>query len=193
MGRTEREFAALAAAGGIELGRRTIAGLSGRGPWADGLAAAPSPVRKTLANMHALLGGDALLLRAKAERALSPDFVLPNGQIVEVDEIQHFTTDRLRTLELYPPDVSLGFDLGTYRELCQRHHRSADGYRAAKHATDFPFPGGRRAQRAFLDAVRDLLAPHLTGHPVLRVPAPECDADLAFARVEHRLFETTAR
>jgi hypothetical protein len=139
--------------------------------------------------MHARLGGDEPLVRAKAQRPLSPDFVLPNGQLVEVDEIQHFTSDRLRTLELYPPEVSLGFDLGFYRDLCDRHHRTADRYRADKTATDFPFPGGRRAQRAFLDAVRDLLAPYLAGHPVLRVPAPECDAALAFARAERSLFE----
>lgn len=143
--------------------------------------------------MHARLGGDELLLRAKAERPLNPDFVLPNGQLVEVDEIQHFTSDRLLTLEHHPTGASLGFDRGTYRELCDHHHGTADRYRADKTATDFPFPGGRRAQRAFLDAVRDLIAPYLTGHPVLRVPAPECDAVVAFARVERSLVEAAHR
>jgi len=36
---------------------------------------------------------------------------------VEVDEIQHFTTDRLRTLDLYPPEVEVCFDVDTYSTL----------------------------------------------------------------------------
>ncbi len=80
-----------------------------------------------------------------------------------------------------------------YRELCAVHRQTADRYRADKTAADFPRLGGRRAQRAFLDAVRELLAPYLTGRPVLRVAAPECDARLAFARVERRLREAAGR
>jgi hypothetical protein len=153
----------------------------------------PTEVRNILDELHARLGGDQQLLRAKPERALRPDFVLATGQLVEVDEIQHFTSDRLLTFELYPSEISLGFDLGMYRDFCALYRETADRYRADKTATDFPCSGGRRAQRAFLDAVRDLMAPYLTGRPVLRVAAPECDARLAFARVEGRLAEAAAR
>ncbi len=54
--------------------------------------------------------------------------------------------------------------------------RGADRYRATKNAPDFPIPGSRTAQRAYLDAARDLLGPAM-GYRVIRIPAPEQDVD----------------
>jgi hypothetical protein len=79
-------------------------------------------------------------------------------QIVEVDEIQHFTSDRLSTLRLYPATSDLAFDLDAYVSLCKTWRVKGDGYRSAKPTVDFPHPGGRRAQRAYFDAMRDLAA-----------------------------------
>jgi hypothetical protein len=103
------------------------------------------------------------------------------GWIVELDEEQHFTSARLRTFELYPSDVRIVYDAADYRALARTLRMRADRYRASKRAVDFPFPGGRRAQRAYFDAVRDLLAPFF-GLTVCRVPAPERNAGVALAR-----------
>ena len=72
-------------------------------------------------------------------------------------------------------------DIERYRALIGNWHSRADRYRSAKPAADFPFAGGRRAQRAYFDACRDLVAPE-AGLRVLRVPAPECDGAVAYRR-----------
>jgi len=111
---------------------------------------------------------------------------------VEVDEIQHFTTERLRTLDLYPASAELWFDTGAYGTLISRWSTTGDRYRAAKPTVDFPFAGGRRAQRAYFDAFRDLAAPSF-GLRVLRIPAPECDGRLAFERFTAAMTELEGR
>ena len=40
---------------------------------------------------------------------------------------------------------------------------------------DFDFQGGRRAQRAYFDAVKDLLAPTFTGATLVRIPVLDRD------------------
>jgi hypothetical protein len=187
MGATERGFQALALAAGIDLGTGAVAGMTGRGHLAAGASCCPPEALAALARIHRELGGDVGALRDKREVALRPDFLLGDIQIVEVDEVQHFTSDRARALELYPSSVALGFDKAEYLDLCRRWAAVADRYRAAKPAADFPGRGGRRAQRAYLDAVRDLLAPTLTGAVVIRAPAADCDAALALERVQHLL------
>jgi hypothetical protein len=84
-------------------------------------------------------------------------------------------------------DMVLGFDLDEYLTLCRRWAATADRNRAEQPASDFPFPGGGRAQRV-LDTVRDLLAPATTGWAVIRVAAPEYDSARAFDRVPDALF-----
>ena len=96
-------------------------------------------------------------------------------------KIQHFTSDRLPTLDLYPHQPA-GIDIDEYKRLCERWRRKPDRYRQAKQTAEFAFAGARRAQRAYLVAVRDLLAPHLGVVAVIRVPAPECDSQTAFER-----------
>jgi hypothetical protein len=135
-----------------------------------------------LASIHTALGGEEPLLTAKRRGSNPrPDFVLAERRLlVEVDELQHFTTERLHALELYPATASLAYDVEEYLALARRWAPSADRYRAAKTATDFPFPGGRRAQRAYFDSLRDLAAASF-GLSVLRVPAPECDGKTAYS------------
>lgn len=80
----------------------------------------------------------------------TPDLVhVPSGCIVEVDEVQHFTTARRDALALYPPGVGLGFDLAEYRQLIDTWHPKADRAYAHRMSADFPFAGGRRDQRAY--------------------------------------------
>jgi hypothetical protein len=190
MGATERGVFALARQAGVDLEPgNTVSWLSNRGHLNPILAnVVPESILGTLSTIHQSLGGDEEALTAKrAGSSPWPDFFLHSAAlIVEVDEIQHFTSDRLVTLEAYPKTVQLAFDVSEYRSLASQWSSVADSYRAAKPAVDFPRPGGRRAQRAYFDAVRDLIAPSF-GWTVLRIPAPECDATTAAARLHERL------
>lgn len=147
--------------------------LSSRGHLDAAVASAPVPALEALADIHAALGSDGSVLAAKRTGRLMPDLLhVPTGCVIEVDEMQHFTTDRMASLDHYPPDLVLGFDTDLYRSLIDRWSAPADRAFAHRTSTDFPETGGRRAQRAYNDALRDLLAPTFTGRPVLRVPAP---------------------
>lgn len=110
----------------------------------------------------------------------------PSGTIVEVDEHQHFTSHRLTTLDLYPADALLGFDAARYRALCRSESPRADVYRATKAAPAFG-PGGRRRQRAYYDALRDLTTPAMGRPPLVRVDAVDRDGTAAFERARPRL------
>ncbi|MGH3004420.1 MAG: hypothetical protein ACRDOS_00650 [Gaiellaceae bacterium] len=147
-----------------------------------------------MAALHERLGGDETALALKRSGGgPRPDFILREAElIVEVDEVQHFTSDRLLTLELYPKRMEIAFDIDEYRTLASKWSSVADKYRAAKPALDFPHPGGRRAQRAYFDAVRDLVAPSF-GWTVCRIPAPECDPIIAFTRLTDRLARPLSR
>jgi hypothetical protein len=107
---------------------------------------------------------------------------------MEVDEFQHFTSWRLTTLSNYPENASLGFDRDEYERLCRAWSGKADRYRASKPARGFP-TAKRSAQRAYFDAVRDLLMPAL-GHPaVIRIPALDGDGEAAYLRNRTRIRE----
>jgi very-short-patch-repair endonuclease len=186
MGATENTFHSLAQAEGVDLVRGPAANwLTNLGHLNPSLNAA---VSNDLRKLHSLLGGDATLLASKRSGA-GPrlDFLLTDRNLViEVDEIQHFTSDRLATLRTYADSANLGYDIERYCALIDRWRDRADRYRAAKPTIDFPFAGGRRAQRAYYDACRDLAAPQ-AGLRVLRIPAPECDGSLAYRRFQRAL------
>lgn len=155
---------------------RAVSWLSGRGHLNTPVAEqAPSNVVAALADIHAGLGGDPDALAAKRPGSPpTPDLVhTETGGIVEVDEVQHFTTARLRSFSYYPGDVPLGFAVDEYRRVIERWRVTGDRAFAHRVSTDFPRPGCRQAQRAYNDALRDLLAPTFTGLPVIRVALPE--------------------
>jgi hypothetical protein len=79
-----------------------------RGHLARAAQAADHDAVTALATIYAGLGGDETRLAAKPERALRPDFLLDVLQVIEVDEVQHFTSERGRTLELYRPPLGSG-------------------------------------------------------------------------------------
>lgn len=171
------EVRSLACSAGIVLSLgRPVPWLTGRGHLDQAVhAATDASVISVLASVHRSLGGDAQLLGSKrAGMSPVPDLVHEEtGCIVEVDEVQHFTTARRRSFELYPPNVALGFDLQEYRALVVRWQPTGDRAFAHKTASDFPVPGGRQSQRAYNDALRDLLAPSFTRYPVIRIPVPD--------------------
>lgn len=144
---------------------------------------APPSVVDLLSTLHEKLGGDAGALAAKRSGSIQSDLVaVATGQFIEVDEVQHFTTARKVALDHYPDAVSLGFSLDEYRLLVVRHRSEGDRAFAHKRAADFDFAGGRQAQRAYNDALRDLLASTFTGHPVIRVAVPTRDCGPAVRR-----------
>lgn len=134
---------------------------------------APAHLLNLLATVHDELGGNANVLAGKRSGAVRADLVVvATGQMIEVDEVQHFTSAREVSLDQYPESIPLGFSLHDYRLWTIRHRAEGDRAFAHKRAADFDFHGGRQAQRAYNDALRDLLAPIFTGHPVVRVAVP---------------------
>lgn len=168
---------ACARAAGIDLVLgRSVPWLTGRGHLAEIVnRQAPGHIVECLADLHQMLGGRAdLLVSKRLSNPPTPDlFHQPTGCVIEVDEVQHFTSARLVTLDHYPADVPLGFALADYRSLVERWRPKGDRAYPHKVSVDFPQPGGRQAQRAYNDALRDLLAPSFTGHPVIRLAVPD--------------------
>jgi hypothetical protein len=185
VGDCERAFAAAAARDGILLERSQEPWLNQRGHL--GLPDAAARARTVLADIFSVLGGRPDEQAAKRLTALPGDYChARTGTLIEVDESQHFTTFRLITLDLYPRDIALGFDLDEYRDLCRQWAPKSDRYRASKAATGFG-EGGRQRQRAYHDALRDLAAPAMGRPPVIRVPAPDRDGVAAYERVRSRM------
>src|SRR5262245_57852643 len=99
MGATEDTFYSLAAADGFELQRGLTV------PWLSNVghlnrAINDETTTNELRELHRQLKGDEQLLASKRSGS-NPrlDFVLSSQElIIEVDEIQHFTSDRLITL-----------------------------------------------------------------------------------------------
>jgi hypothetical protein len=89
--------------------------------------------------------------------------------ILEVDERQHFNHYRALTLERYPRSVRVAFPLKVWIERSWRRKPSSGGRASRPCPPLFPDPGGRHQQRAFRDALADLL-PQLYGWmPTLRI------------------------
>ncbi len=146
--------------------------------------ALPSWARGALDNILAALDGDPAGLAAKTRGAMTADFLLrPRGVQVEYDEVQHFTSARAVTLELYPSQTPLAFDPVEYGATVARWKAKGDKGFAHKEAAEFPGRGGRQRQRAYFDAFRDLAAPHFGNGPVLRVAAPADDHAAAARRL----------
>lgn len=179
-GGAQAAFRAAAALDGIQLEPATVSWINQRGHF--GLPQQAAAAIDALDSIFEALGGQPDVQMSKRTTALPGDFYhAPSRTFVETDEVQHFTSFRLRALELYPSGVQLGFDPGGYAELCRQLAPQADKYRASKEATGFG-PGGRRRQRAYYDALRDLAIPAM-GHPaVIRVPILDGNGAGAYLR-----------
>lgn len=104
-------------------------------------------------------------------RALDALLVGPDGRprVVEIDESQHFTPFRATTLRRYPGSVDLAFDPEAWIARCRATSRLAGGGFARPRPPLFPGPGGRHRQRAFRDALADLVPPEHGFAPTLRI------------------------
>jgi hypothetical protein len=181
-GDTQREFAVAAAEDGIAFERQSLPWLCERGHLA--LPDSAKEARTLLEQIYLALGGDLDVLAAARANRLPGDFIYPEtGTLVEVDEFQHFTTARLKSLGLYPDALPLGYNVDQYRDLCRRWRRESDGYHRTKHARGFGV-GARQKQRAYYDALRDIATPAMGHPPVVRIAAPLRNGGAAYA--DHR-------
>jgi hypothetical protein len=186
-GQTQAAFAVAAAADGVDLVLAKIPGINQRGH--VGLPQEAARAVPTLAAIFTALGGNQADLAAKRTTALQGDYLhVASGLYIEVDEIQHFTTARLATLDLYPAGTPLGYDIETYRKLCRLWSAKAD--KAFAHKADVAFgPRGRQRQRAYNDALRDVGLPALGHPPVVRIAIPDGDGPAAYRRNRDLLCE----
>jgi hypothetical protein len=101
---------------------------------------------------------DAILQR----RGVSP-------RILEVDEKQHFNRFRAMTLNRYPRGLNVAFPLRLWLERCEAKTKLEGGGFAAPRPPLFPEEGGRHRQRAFRDALCDILPASHGYLPTLRI------------------------
>jgi len=127
-----------------------------------------------IAAIYHALTGQALPEVAPPRERRRIDIVAryPDGrtQAFEVDERQHFTGARATTFPLYPPEVALGYDKQVWwtrsRDLTGRE--PGGGFARACPPL-FPQRGGRHQQRAFRDALADLVPPQYGWLPAVRI------------------------
>lgn len=158
-----------------------------KGPY--GLSGKTARVYEPVMSAAVALGADLDAMRL-AKRIIRPRADLMHKEsrvIIEVDEIQHFTSHRLLTFDSYPDDAPLGFDLENYRDLCTRHHVKADKAWGTKKTATFG-PKSRGRQRAFYDALKDLSLPAAGMPPVVRIPVPDRNVEKAWKSFRDRVF-----
>ena len=121
------------------------------------------PIGETLRQIRAAMAqarGHADFIKS----ALVPpcDYYVPKQNlIVEFDESQHFSRPRHLALSIYPDDLTLGFSLERWKELCRQIDARDD------------MPVDRDERRAWYDSLRDLV-PTLYGFkPTVRLYAEE--------------------
>ena len=138
---------------------------------------------EALTAIYARLQGDVSVLRASRENLLLPvDLVhAPSRTLLAIDGPEHLTSSRLLTLDLYPAEAALGFELDEYRELCRAFAPASDALSRGMPAKGFGF-GGVQRERAYQDALRDLATPAMGHPPLLRIAAPDGDGAGAYAR-----------
>lgn len=99
-------------------------------------------------------------------------------RLFEFDESQHFNRHRARTLRRYPPDLAVAFPLDAWLRMSDASTRplsTTGGWGRAKPPL-FPEPGGRHLQRAYRDALADLLPDVHGWAPTLRIADVEVAA-----------------
>ena len=120
---------------------------------------------------HTLTGLDLPEMPPRERRDL--DAVLrKRGQpprIVEFDETQHFNVYRALTLRRYPRVTELAFPKAAWIERSDAKQRLEGGGSGRPKPPLFPGEGGRHRQRAFRDALADLLPSVYGWLPTLRI------------------------
>ncbi len=107
----------------------------------------------------------------------------PTLTIIELDELLHFSTPRLQSLELYPREAQVAFDIEEHKELCRAHAAETDRWRYGLASKCFGWHGLQR-ERAYQDTVRDIGAWVMGYPPVMRVAAIDGDGEAAYERAK---------
>lgn len=104
-------------------------------------------------------------------RRVDAVLIPPNGKcfVLEVDEAQHFNEFRRLTLERYPAAATLRFDKQEWIRRCNDKRVLERAGFARPKPPLFPGENGRHRQRAFRDALTDLLPPLHGYAPTLRI------------------------
>jgi hypothetical protein len=90
-------------------------------------------------------------------------------RILEVDEKQHFNAYRARTLRHYLGSVPVAFDGDLWLRRSEAKQKLEGGRFAEPKPPLFPGEGGRHRQRAYRDALADLLPIEHGWSPTLRI------------------------
>jgi hypothetical protein len=110
-------------------------------------------------------------------------------RVLEVDEKQHFNQYRADTLRLYPASIVVAFPKRLWLEQCATKRKLEGGGFAAPRPPLFPGINGRHRQRAFRDALSDILPPAHGYLPTLRVGAFEVESWIFSASAKARLTQ----
>ena len=107
----------------------------------------------------------------RERRTVDGVFRGPDGRffIFELDEKQHFNAFRATTLSLYPGTMPLTFSRVLWIERCVRKRKLESGGFARPKPPLFPGENGRHRQRAFRDALTDILPSEYDFAPTLRL------------------------
>ena len=110
-------------------------------------------------------------MRPIERRKVDAVLVADNGppRILEFDEKQHFNLYRAETLRFYADEIPLAFDHTAWIECSRAKRRLEGGGFAAPKPPLFPGEGGRHRQRAFRDALCDILPVEHGFAPTLRI------------------------
>ena len=112
--------------------------------------------KNRLLELHDQLGGDSGQLMTVPKRMLNLAIQVDDNVLVEIDGLNHFSSVRLDALKVYQ-GINHNLNIDLYERLCNLYKDRADGGKPTKEAPGFPFIGGQTAQRAYFDAVKDLV------------------------------------
>jgi hypothetical protein len=115
------------------------------------------------------------------------------SQAVEVDEVQHFSPQRLITFDHYPRGSVVGYNVSAWRAECAVPRKQRGGGWGKAKPPLFPGDGGRHRQRAFRDMLADLLPPEHGWRPTVRLHAESVDAMLRSPEAPPRIHELVAQ
>ena len=110
------------------------------------------------------------VMRPVERRKVDPVLMVgKTRRILEVDERQHFNRFRAATFDHYTSDNPVAFEIKDWLDLSLARNELEGGGFARPMPPLFPAPNGRHAQRAFRDALCDLLPPLHGYAPTLRI------------------------
>jgi len=196
----EEQFAQEAEKDGIALVPETFSWASEPGHLAIGALAdstgIPEVMQRAEVGVPALeqmfnrMGGLAPVLYSCRVNMPYPAVLLheATATLITVDDVLHFTTSRLQTLEQYPGEMPVGFDVKAYKELCKEHAPKTDKWRYGLASKMFGWHGLQK-ERAYQDAVRDIGSWVMGLSPLIHVPAIDEDGVAAYASVKDELHD----